>query len=38
MTTTRHSIHRRLTAAGLAALLGLGLLWAGPAPAQQGQR
>lgn len=34
MTTTRHSIRRRLTVAGLATLLGL--LWAGPVPAQQG--
>jgi arsenite methyltransferase len=36
MTTPAHSIRCRLTAAGLAALLGLGLLWARPAPAQQG--
>lgn len=37
MTTTMHSIRRRLTAAGLAALLGLSLLWSWPAPAQQGR-
>lgn len=36
MRTPMHAIHRQITTAGLAALLGLGLPWAGPAPAQQG--
>jgi predicted methyltransferase len=34
MTTSRYAIHRHITAAGLVALLGLGLPWA--APAQHG--